>query len=98
MRSKNEYVESLRDGREVFFKGQRVPDVTAHPEIRLAIEHAAIDFEMADDAAWRELAVCDGYSRYFKIPRTSQDLLDRSRLIEAATELGGTLVVLVKEI
>ena len=98
MRSKTEYIESLRDGREVFFKGQRVPDVTAHPEIRLAIDHAAIDYEMSDDPAWRELAVYDGYSRYFKLPRNSQDLLDRSRLIEAATELGGTLVVLVKEI
>ena len=98
MRSKSEYIESLRDGREVFFKGRRVPDVTTHPEIRLAIEHAAIDYEMPEDPAWRDLAVRDGHSRYFQIPRNSQDLLDRSRLIEAATELGGTLVVLVKEI
>jgi aromatic ring hydroxylase len=98
MRSKSEYISSLRDGREVFFKGKRVPDVTSHAEIRLAIEHAAIDYEMPEDPAWRELAICDGYSRYFKLPRNSQDLLDRSRLIEAATELGGTLVVLVKEI
>ena len=38
MRSREEYIESLRDGREVYFKGQRVTDVTTHPEIRLAIE------------------------------------------------------------
>src|SRR6202163_3146292 len=102
MRSREEYIESLRDGREVYFKGQRVADVTTHPEIRLAIDHAAIDYDMAHDPAWRALAVAeeDGkpYSRYFRLPLTSGDLLDRSCLIEAATTLGGTLVVLIKEI
>jgi aromatic ring hydroxylase len=102
MRSRDEYIESLRDGREVYFKGQRVADVTTHPEIRLAIDHAAIDYDMAHDPAWRALAVAEEggkpYSRYFDLPLTSGDLLDRSRLIEAATTLGGTLVVLIKEI
>jgi len=102
MRSRKEYIESLRDGREVYFKGQRVADVTQHPEIRLAIDHAAIDYDMAHDPAWRALAVAEengqAYSRYFQLPLTEHDLLDRSRLIEAATTLGGTLVVLIKEI
>ena len=57
MRTRKEYIESLRDGREVYFKGQRVADVTEHPEIRLAIDHAAIDYDMAHDPAWRTLAV-----------------------------------------
>lgn len=102
MRTRNEYIESLRDGREVYFKGQRVADVTAHPEIRLAIEHAAIDYDMAHDPAFRSLAVTEEngtpHSRYFDLPHSGADLLDRSRLIEAATTLGGTLVVLIKEI
>ncbi len=98
MRTRKEYIESLRDGREVYFKGQRVADVTEHPEIRLAIDHAAIDYDMPHDPAWRALAVSGTHSRYFQLPLTSNDLLDRSRLIEAATTLGGTLVVLIKEI
>src|SRR6476661_8172273 len=102
MRSRKEYIESLRDGREVYFKGQRVADVTEHPEIRLAIDHAVIDYDMAHDPTWRALAVAEengqAYSRYFQLPLTEHDLLDRSRLIEAATTLGGTLVVLIKEI
>ena len=48
------------------------------------------------------LAVVDGpegpYSRYYHIPRTADDLLQRSALIERATALGGTLVILIKEI
>ena len=86
----------------MYFKGQRIPDVTMHPEIRLAIDHAAIDFDMAESPEHRALALYEdngtAFSRYFKLPYGSEDLLLRSRLIETATTLGGTLVVLIKEI
>ena len=45
--------------------------------------------------------VADGgneYSRYYHIPRTPDDQLRRSALIEQATAAGETLVVLIKEI
>ncbi|HEU5317089.1 MAG TPA: 4-hydroxyphenylacetate 3-hydroxylase N-terminal domain-containing protein, partial [Chloroflexota bacterium] len=98
LRSPQQYFQSLRDSRRVFYRGARVPDVTTHPVIGLAARHAAIDYEMAEDPIHRDLAVVDGTSRYFVPPRTADDLLSRSRLIETATRLGGTLVVLVKEI
>jgi 4-hydroxybutyryl-CoA dehydratase / vinylacetyl-CoA-Delta-isomerase len=104
VRTAEQYKQSLRDGREVYFEGQRVEDVTTHPVIGVAVNHAAIDYEIADDAEYRDLAVYqdaqDGrhYSRYFKIPINAEDLLQRSRLIESSTRLGNTLVVLIKEI
>ncbi len=104
LRTAEQYVESLRDGRAVFYKGERVPDVTGHPVIQVAIEHAGIDYRMADDPKWKDLAtVTDDEtgqvaSRYYQLPRTSGDLLKRSALIEQATRLGRTLVVLIKEI
>src|SRR5262245_50257311 len=42
LRSVDEYLASLRDGRTVFFRGQRVPDVTTHPVIGVAVRHASI--------------------------------------------------------
>ena len=102
LRTADQYLESLRDGRSVYFRGQRVPDVTQHPVIGVAAQHAAIDYRMAHDPAHRDLCVVadEGgeYSRYYQIPRTPDDLLQRSRLIEAATTEGATLVVLIKEI
>jgi len=95
LRTAAQYRESLRDGRVVFYRGQRVPDVTAHPVIRVAIEHASIDYEMAERPETRELAVVkspetgEPISRYFQVPRTAEDLLKRSALIEAATREGG---------
>src|SRR5688500_11502317 len=45
LRTAAEYVESLRDERTVYFQGERVPDVTAHPVIARAIRHASVDFD-----------------------------------------------------
>jgi 4-hydroxybutyryl-CoA dehydratase / vinylacetyl-CoA-Delta-isomerase len=102
LRTPEEYRASLRDGRAVWFRGQRVDDVTAHPVISTAVDHACIDYAMAEEPHFRDLAVVDGpsgsYSRYFHLPESADDLLKRSALIEQATALGRTLVVLIKEI
>jgi aromatic ring hydroxylase len=99
LRTADEYVASLRDGRSVYYRGERVEDVTAHPVLRVAVQHAALDYRMAEDPHFRHLAVDeDGYSRYFHVPVSTDDLLQRSALIEAATRAGRTLVVLIKEI
>ena len=104
LRTPDDYRQSLRDGRVVYYKGQRVVDVTSHPVLGVAVDHAAIDFAMAHDRTHRDLAVDtdpstgQSFSRYFKLPLDSQDLLNRSRLIEETTRQGKTLVTLVKEI
>ena len=102
LKTRQEYVASLQDGREVWFRGARVDDVTTHPVMRIATDHAAIDYRMAEDPAYRDLAVIheDGreFSRFYKIPRDADDLLKRSHLIEAGTTEGDTLVILIKEI
>src|SRR5215831_2020902 len=104
LRTVEQYKASLRDGRLVYFRGKRVEDVTTHPVIGLAVNHAAIDYEIAHQPEHRDLAVYldpatgQEYSRYFNIPIHADDLLKRSQLIETSTRLGGTLVVLIKEI
>ncbi len=102
LRTPEQYKQSLRDGRAVYFRGEKVADVTRHPVIGIAVEHACIDYRMAEDPKYRELAVMrEGggeYSRYFHLPRNAEDLLKRSQLIAASTREGATLVVLIKEI
>ena len=104
LRTPEQYLASLRDGRTVYYRGARVPDVTAHPVTGLAARHASIDYAMAEDPQYRDLAVVpaqDGvgeYARYYKLPASTDDLLKRSALIEQGTTLGRTLVLLIKEI
>jgi 4-hydroxybutyryl-CoA dehydratase / vinylacetyl-CoA-Delta-isomerase len=102
LRTPEEYRASLRDGRTVYYRGQRVADVTTHPVIATAVGHACIDYAMAEEPAFRSVAVVEGphgpSSRYYHLPASADDLLARSALIEQATALGRTLVVLIKEI
>ena len=102
LRTAEEFLQGLRDEREVYYRGERVADVTGHPELGVAARHAAIDFQLAEDPKARELAVyCEGnekYSAFYKIPRDSKDLMARSKLVEWGTTEGATLVLLVKEI
>lgn len=104
LRTPQEYKASLQDDRVIYYKGERVEDVTTHPVLQVAVNHASIDYAMAEDPRHRDLAVATDpatgapISRYFYLPRDSDDLLKRSRLIETATSLGRTLVVLIKEI
>src|SRR5713226_6616791 len=102
LRTAAQFLAGLRDAREVYYRGQRVPSVVDHPELGVAARHASIDFEMAENPKFRELAVhregSDEYSAYYRVPRNSQDLLSRSKLIEAGTAEGATLVLLIKEI
>src|SRR5262245_27726112 len=84
LRTVEQYKASLRDGRLVYFRGKRVEDVTSHPVIGTAVNHAAIDCEIAHQLEHRDLAVAvdfatgEEYSRYFKIPANAEDLLKRS--------------------
>src|SRR3954451_13070437 len=50
-----EYLESLRDGREVFINGERVADVTTHPAFRNAARSIARLYDSLHDPAQREL-------------------------------------------
>ncbi len=92
----------MRDGREVYFDGQRVEDVSAHPALRVGVENAAFDYEFAEDPRYERIAVVreDGreYSRYFQEPRTMEDLLLRRELIESTSRLRCGLPPFAKEI
>lgn len=78
LRTPEQFLNGLRDQREVYYRGQRVQVVTEHPELGVAARHAAIDYKMAEDPKYRDLALArdgnDVYSAYYRIPRDAKDL------------------------
>jgi 4-hydroxybutyryl-CoA dehydratase / vinylacetyl-CoA-Delta-isomerase len=104
LRTADQYMAALRDGRALYYRGRHIDDITAEPELRVAVEHAALDYRLAADPSHHDLAVAkdpdtgEDYSAYYRIPRSTADLLARSKLIETTTAIGGTMVTLIKEI
>src|SRR3989442_1524155 len=104
MRTPEQYLASLRDGRRVIYRGEVVPDVTTHPHFSRSARHLTVDFRVAEDPAYRPVAIVDDsdsgvpISRYFHIPRTPNDLRDRSHLITESTRAAWSFVPLIKEI
>lgn len=79
-RSATDYINSVRDGRVVYYRGgKRVDDITTHPIISIAVRHAADLFDVKDrlydDPNYGRI------SRYFKVPKNTNDLLERHKLI-----------------
>ena len=51
-----EFLESLRDGREVYIYGERVKDVTTHPAFRNAAVSVAKLYDALHDAKTKDVA------------------------------------------
>src|SRR6476619_376446 len=77
-----EYLESLRDGREIWLYGERVPDVTTHPAFRNTARMVARLYDALHDPATKDVLTTEtdtgsgGYThRYFRTPMTWEDQL-----------------------
>lgn len=83
MRKKEQYLDSLRDGRNVRYRGSNVENVGEHPVLKIAAQHASKLFDIPDrsifDPNYGEI------SQYYSTPRSSRDLINRHKLIYATT-------------
>jgi 4-hydroxyphenylacetate 3-monooxygenase len=75
-----EYLDSLRDGREVWIDGERVADVTEHPAFRNATRSVARLYDALHDPEHKTLLGTDQHGitthRFFMPAYTSIDLLE----------------------
>ena len=85
-----EYLESLRDGREVYVYGERVADVTTHPAFRNAARSIAKLYDALHDPATKDVLTCPtdtgngGYThKFFRVARSREDLIGQRDAIAA---------------
>ena len=104
LKTPEQYKESLNDGRVVYYKGERVNNVSTHPELGVCVDTMAVDYEMAEDPKYHDLAVLKDpdtgelISRYYYKPQNAEDLLKAHDLIVKATELGDGYIPLAHDI
>ncbi|MGW1811953.1 4-hydroxyphenylacetate 3-hydroxylase N-terminal domain-containing protein, partial [Streptomyces sp. NPDC002078] len=84
-----EYVESLRDDREVFIYGERVKDLTTHPAFANPVAMTARLYDALHDPKTKPVLTCptdsgNGYThRFFTTPRSAEDLVADQQAIAA---------------
>ncbi|GAA3463689.1 4-hydroxyphenylacetate 3-hydroxylase N-terminal domain-containing protein [Saccharothrix longispora] len=91
----DEYVESLRDGREIYLNGERVKDVTEHPAFRNPIRMTARMYDALHDPATKGKLTAptdtgsDGYThRFFRAPHSVDDLVADQEAIATWARIG----------
>src|SRR5436190_12316793 len=77
-----EYLESLRDGREIWIYGERVEDVTTHPAFRNGVRSVARLYEALTDPETKDVLTVEtdtgsgGYTHpFFRAPTSAEDLV-----------------------
>jgi 4-hydroxyphenylacetate 3-monooxygenase oxygenase component len=79
------YIESLRDGREVWLDGQKVADVTTHPAFKDFVQELARVYDLQHTAEYRDLMTFvspetgNRVSLSWLIPHSAEDLRRKRR-------------------
>jgi 4-hydroxybutyryl-CoA dehydratase/vinylacetyl-CoA-Delta-isomerase len=91
LRKPEQFLSSLKDGREVYYRGKLVEDVASHPVLQIGVQTALVDYEITENEEYMDFAVAiengEEINRFLYAPRTKEDLLKRMQLIETGSRL-----------
>ena len=88
IRRGDQYLQSLRDGRQVWVRGEKVDDVTTHPALAGCARSLAELYDLQHDPTYQDLLTMRSpttgqiVSLGYILPRSSEDLIRRRRMIE----------------
>ncbi len=96
IRTGAQYIESIRDGREIFVNGERVDDVATHPMFKPLVDIRARIYDMQHDPHTAATMTYeeDGeqYSIGLKLPKTQDDWRAKNLATEAVfNDVGGVV-------
>ncbi len=99
IRTGNQYLDSIRDDREVYINGERVKDVTRHSMMKPLIDIRARIYDMQHEASTRELLAYQKDGEWNavanKLPRVQADWSDKRRATDTVLEAIGGVVTRV---
>ncbi|MCA0433543.1 MAG: 4-hydroxyphenylacetate 3-hydroxylase family protein [Proteobacteria bacterium] len=96
IRTGDQYRESLRDGREVWINGERVKDVTRHPQFKPCIDIRARIYDMQHDKATQDvMTYVENGERHAigsQLPFTQEDWKAKRKAVDKVMfDIGGVV-------
>lgn len=100
IRTGEEYIESIRDGREVYMNGEKIKDVPSHPAFKPVVDIRARIYDMAHEEHTRGIMTYvdnDGETNAIslKLPHTRQDWYDKRKATDTVLDDIGGIVTRV---
>ncbi len=99
IRTGEQYLDSIRESREVYINGERVKDLATHPMFKPLIDIRARIYDMQHEAATRELLAYQDKGEWNavanKLPRTQEDWWHKRRATDTILEDIGGIVTRV---
>ena len=99
IRTAAEYLDSIRDGRQVWINGEKVDDVPTHPMFKPLVDIRARIYEMQHDAATRDTMTYEEDGETFavglKLPHTQEDWYRKREATDAVMDDIGGIVTRV---
>ncbi len=90
IRTGEQYIESIRDGREVYVNGEKVKDVPSHPMFKPLVDIRARIYDMAHDPDTADLMTYeengDRFATGLKLPYTQEDWWKKRRATDTVFE------------
>ncbi len=90
----NEYLESIKDDREIWIYGKRVKDAVNHPAFRNAARSIARLYDALHDPEYQDILTCPTDTgsgtfthRYFRASRSANELLEARNAVAAWARL-----------
>ncbi len=96
IRTGKQYIDSIRDGREVYINGERVKDVPSHPMLKPLVDIRARIYDMAHEKKTQEIMSYEEKGERFaiglKLPFTQDDWQAKRKSIDAVMwDIGGVV-------
>ncbi|GIS89522.1 MAG: hypothetical protein CM1200mP18_22320 [Gammaproteobacteria bacterium] len=99
IRTAAEYLDSIRDGRQVWINGEKVDDVPTHPMFKPLVNVRARIYEMQHDAATRDTMTYEEGGECFsvglKLPYSQEDWYKKRVATDAVMDDIGGIVTRV---
>jgi len=87
MKTYEEYVESLKDGRVVYYRGEKVADITTHPILKHTVRFLGrihhgygLTEQQVEDYFFTHPDTGQLLSKFYIVPKSSEDLMERYRV------------------
>ena len=100
IRTAEEYIESIRDGREVYMNGEKIKDVPTHHAFKPIVDIRARIYDMAHDENTRQIMTYtdnkgETNAISLKLPHTQQDWHDKRKATDTVLNDTGGVVTRV---